>query len=290
MGSHEQAKATNVRATLTSGLPRYPVFIVGSARSGTSILVDAMVAAGYRGFREGNFLSLLANLDSAVERHLKIFQNGNPKVLASNVSKDRLKEELFGVLHRITMELNPEPPWFDKTGGSEMISAIPALRKFWPESVFVFAKRRGIENVLSRMQKFPSLTFQQHCIAWANNMSAWRKLRQLLPRDVAIEIDQQSILQRPEAVAQRLVSFLMVQPDKEKRLVRTFEAKRPQQSADGTAARISSLQTTGWSESEISMFLDFCKTEMDAFGYSFDESYSLGFGCVLTDDASVNEI
>ena len=32
-----------------------PLFIVGSPRSGTSILVMALRAAGYRGFNEGNF-------------------------------------------------------------------------------------------------------------------------------------------------------------------------------------------------------------------------------------------
>jgi hypothetical protein len=34
------------------------VFIVGSPRSGTSILTRAMQGLGYQGFHEGNFLTL----------------------------------------------------------------------------------------------------------------------------------------------------------------------------------------------------------------------------------------
>ena len=37
-------------------MPKFPVFVVGSPRSGTSILVDALFSAGYKGFREGSFL------------------------------------------------------------------------------------------------------------------------------------------------------------------------------------------------------------------------------------------
>ncbi len=39
--------------------PAAPLFIVGSPRSGTSVLVDAAFAAGFKGFREGNLLGLL---------------------------------------------------------------------------------------------------------------------------------------------------------------------------------------------------------------------------------------
>lgn len=34
-------------------MSHYPVFVVGSPRSGTSILVDGLLSVGYKGFREG---------------------------------------------------------------------------------------------------------------------------------------------------------------------------------------------------------------------------------------------
>src|SRR5579863_4773012 len=129
---------------------RHPVFIVGSPRSGTSALVDVMRSIGYKGFREGNFLSLLHTIDEIVDRHYVWFPGNDKRVLVSNVDKNGLKTKLFESLRNVVNTLNPEEPWFDKTGNPQMILAIPILRDLWPGAVFVFAKRRGIENVISR--------------------------------------------------------------------------------------------------------------------------------------------
>jgi hypothetical protein len=61
--------------------PRYPVFIVGSPRSGTSAMVDVLLAAGYHGFREGNFLPLAHRISLDIERHFSSFDIGSAKVL-----------------------------------------------------------------------------------------------------------------------------------------------------------------------------------------------------------------
>jgi hypothetical protein len=154
-----------------------------------------------------------------------------------------------------------------------MIAAIPALRRFWPDSVFIFAKRRAIENVLSRVRKFPAHTFEHHCADWAKNMAAWRKVREQLPPEVFMEVDQQAMIQKPESTARALSAFLSLDAAREPDLVRTFQTNRPQQTFDGSAARVATLEQTEWTDAQISLFLRHCKTEMDAFGYSTDEEY-----------------
>lgn len=258
---------------------RYPAFIVGSPRSGTSILVDELLAAGYHGFREGNFLTLISGIDALIERHFKAFADGNPKVLVNAVKKDRLKTHLFEVFRRSMNRHNPEGPWFDKTGNPEMIAAIPILREFWPESIFIFARRRGIENVLSRTIKFPSHPFEHHCADWAKNMSTWRKIRAQLPADTFLEIDQQDMIRRAEQTADSLSRFLMLPDPVSDKMVRVLRTHRPQQTADGTAARVVSFEATGWSDLQKSTFVRFCKEEMDAFGYSFGPDYRTSAGC-----------
>jgi hypothetical protein len=252
---------------------RYPAFIVGSPRSGTSILVDALIAAGYHGFREGNFLTLISGIESLIERHFKAFADGNPKVLVNAVKKERLKARLFDDFQRTMDKHNPEAPWFDKTGNPEMIAAIPILRKLWPESVFIFAKRRGIENILSRTVKFPSHSFDHHCADWARNMSMWRSIRAELPADAFVEIDQQEMIRRPEQTADILSRFLKLLSQDSDRMARVFRTHRPQQTADGTAARVISLDTAGWSDAQKATFMRRCKEEMDAFGYAFGSDY-----------------
>ena len=56
--------------------PRYPVFIVGSARSGTSALVDGLMSVDYHGYREGTLLSLISGILKPTEGQVLV--DGQP--------------------------------------------------------------------------------------------------------------------------------------------------------------------------------------------------------------------
>ncbi len=254
-------------------LSRYPVFIVGSPRSGTSILVDVMLNAGYVGYREGNFLPLIANVNLAIDRHLKLFGNPGDPVLAAKVDRDRFKDNILQVFKKTVDDLNPVAPWFDKSGNPEMIDIIPAIRSLWPDSIFIFARRRGIENVVSRLKKFPGHAFEYHCHDWAKNMSAWRNMRWRLPSSTYIEVDQQDMIQFPAETAIVIADFLKLSADKVPALSSTMQRNRPQETGAGSAARVYSLASAGWSNHQQEVFLKNCATEMTAFGYTLDESY-----------------
>jgi Sulfotransferase family len=139
-----------------------PLFIVGSPRSGTSILTQALRLADYAGYAEGNFLSLLHTLGNNVDRHFTFFASTDPDVLTTHIDRDTLKSRLFTVLRDMVEERFAGQPWLDKTGNPEMIAAIPILRTLWPHSAFIFAKRRAIENIVSRLKKFPQYDLAYH--------------------------------------------------------------------------------------------------------------------------------
>lgn len=255
-------------------MPRSPVFIIGSPRSGTSILVDLMLAAGYRGYREGMFLSLMTGVQHLVDRHFATFAApGSNQVLVSVLDQRTFKHRLFDVFRAVTDEQNPVAPWFDKTGNPEMIEAIPILRELWPEAVFIFARRRGIENISSRMKKFPEHSFEYHCRDWAKNMATWRRIRGELPAELRREVDQQDMIQRPEVVVDDLMAFLGLEPARRDDMVNTLRLNRPQQTEQGSAARIRSLISTGWSPQQAETFLKVCEEEMNAYGYSLTDTY-----------------
>lgn len=232
-----------------------------------------MRSIGYNGFLEGNFLSLLYSVNQVVDRHYVWFPGDDQRVLLSNVDKPDLKRKLFESIRTVANTLNPEEPWFDKTGNPEMILAIPIVRGLWPDAVFVFAKRRGIENVISRITKFPGHPFEYHCANWAKNMSSWRAIRDQIPAECFIEVEQRKMVQQSQDAARELCAFLGVGDGMLPIATKVMETHRPQETTKGSASRTCSLDTSGWTREQIEVFLKNCEAEMKAYGYTLDERY-----------------
>ena len=252
----------------------YPLFVVGSPRSGTSVLVTALRRAAYRGFNEGNFVGLMNDLNRVTDNYFATFWTSDPLVLMSKMDKDEVKAALFEPFKRFVERENPVPPWLDKSGNPGVIKMIPALLVLWPSAHFIFAKRRGIENVVSRIRKFPGYTFEYHCMDWAANMSMWRQSRAAVPDLKCIEVDQRDMITNPEAVATQMAGFLRLdRRNSRAQLVKTFREERPQQTGNGTAERVLSLAATRWPPREVELFMQHCKPQMDFFGYTLDETY-----------------
>jgi hypothetical protein len=253
--------------------PIGPLFIVGSPRSGTSVLVDAAFAAGFRGFREGNFLALLEPLRVLVERYFGIFGTDSPKVLISHLQAQTIYAGFLEMFRQKVEELNPDRPWVDKTCNPPIIKILPDLVSLWPDCRIIFAKRRGIENIRSRMKKFPSRDFSYHCGDWAATMSAWREVRDKLDPWRYREIDQRDLLASPDAVAGEITALLELNAAAQRRMAHIFVTLRPQQTAPGTAEQVGSLDDGRWDEPQVQEFLRTCGVQMECFGYTLDASY-----------------
>lgn len=258
----------------------FPLFIVGSPRSGTSILVRALQGGGYYGYSEGNFLSILRAIGRAVDLHFETYGATNPRLLTAHLDKEALKTALYRVVTDAVAAQHVGKVWLDKTGNPEMIEAIPFLRGIWPEARFIFAKRRAIENITSRVKKFPSRTFRYHCADWARNMAAWRRLMAFVPDLPAIEVDQRDIGERPAETAARIASFLGMSAEAQAKMAAIFGSEVPEQTEPGSARRMLSLAGTGWTEQQQRVFHRNCDEQMRAFGYSEDETYRDGVTAV----------
>jgi hypothetical protein len=254
-------------------MPNSPVFIVGSPRSGTSVLVAALSKVGYQGYLEGNFLPLIMGIERRVDLFFNVVAKKNPKVLAAHIDPATLKAKIEDLFKQFTDDLNTGPLWFDKSGNHEMILAIPILRRLWPECVFIFAKRRAIENVVSRVKKFPRRSFEYHCQDWAKNMAAWREIRAGLPANNYIEVDQQDLIRNTDAISAKLSTFLALDTAQVGILARVFKSRRPQETAKGSAMQTYSLDSLGWSDAELEMFKVHCGAEMEAYGYGTGSEY-----------------
>jgi hypothetical protein len=254
-------------------MAKNPVFIVGSPRSGTSALVKALTSVGYHGYNEGNFLPLMKIIERAVDNHFVHFGNPNPHRLAAQIDRAQLKDRIERIFKELADQAHPYPLWFDKSGHAEMIPAIPILRRLWPESVYVFCKRRAIENVASRLKKFPAQDFERHCSGWAKIMAAWRMVRNELPTEIYLEVDQQDLIRDTEAVSAKIAALLQLAPEQARILAKTFKSRRPQETAKGSAAQTHSLNGLGWSEAQLATFRRCCGPEMEAYGYGSGAEY-----------------
>jgi hypothetical protein len=239
-----------------------------------------MRSIGYNGFLEGNFLSLLHGVNQVVDRQFVWFPNDDKRVLLSNVDKVDLKRRLFESVRTVVDNLNPKEPWFDKTGNPEMILAIPIVLELWPSAVFIFAKRRGIENVISRLVKFPGHPFEYHCANWAKNMASWRKIREKIPPQRFIEVEQRKMVLHSEDAARELCAFLGVSDGMFPVAAKVMDTHRPQETRKGSASRNCSLEASGWTREQIEIFLKNCEAEMNAYGYTLDEQYSVNANTV----------
>jgi Sulfotransferase family len=254
-------------------MPKSPVFIVGSPRSGTSVLVSALVSAGYHGYNEGNFLPLMNVIGRVVDHHIAVHGKPNPKNFTAQVDAKLLKSRIENIFKEITENLNVGPLWFDKSGNDEMMRTIPTLRRLWPDGVYIFAKRRAIENVLSRIKKFPAQNFENHCAGWAKNMATWRQVRKDLPTGIYLEVDQQDLIRNTEAISAQLSVLLALGHEQTEALVRTFKSRRPQETMQGSALKTYSLESLGWSEAERAIFHKHCDPEMESYGYGSGSEY-----------------
>jgi hypothetical protein len=254
-------------------MQRFPVFIVGSPRSGTSVITAALMGVGYRGYNEGNFLSLLAGLQKLVDNHFKAFGRSNPRALTSAIDPEAVKRGLFGVIHDQVADLYDGKPWLDKSGTEEMIASIPILLTLWPEARFIFAKRRALENIASRIKKFPTRPFEQHCISWTRTMLAWSKVRHRMPELPAIELDQRELADVPALAAERIAGLLDLAPEAQARIEATFTKERPQETEAGSASRILALRTIGWTPEEQDIFRLRCTEQMRLNNYTMDQRY-----------------
>jgi len=262
-------------ATFASGESR-PVFVVGSARSGTSAVCLALwIGTRYRGFPEGHVFDAAIRLINAVNAHFDRKDAWIPAQVSAGyhlgrVAHARFRQETIELLRRLASGYTT-PYWFDKTPTYQMVASVPIIAEAWPNARFIFMKRRGLENVKSRLLKFSQSNFGGHCRDWALIMSAWRTVREAVP-DRFIEIDQRSMSADPGGAAVQVGGLLSLEPAEIEGFADALRRERPE-ATSSTGAIFSDVSELGWTTNEIEMFRSICGAEMEAYGYTYDGQY-----------------
>jgi hypothetical protein len=132
-------------------------------------------------------------------------------------------------------------------------------------------KRRAIENIMSRMTKFPTLDFDNHCRDWTEAMQIWTQVRASLA-GAAVEVDQLFLATEPDRTAEALSRLLILQPREVASLAQALRLDRPERTAErfGVAESLAELP---WLPEQHNSFWRICGPMMEAYGYSDDAKY-----------------
>jgi hypothetical protein len=253
-----------------------PVFVLGAARSGTTALCVALEkGTRYQGISEGQVLDVAIRLLNAVNAHFERKDRWiPPKTRAAyhlgQMAHSRFQTETINLVRRLAGGYTT-PFWFDKTPTYEMIASVPIIAQAWPNSRFIFMKRRGLENMRSRISKFSPINFSGSCRDWALIMSGWRTVRESVPNRF-VELDQRAVLDDAGSTAARVGLLLDLEPAEVESFAAVLSRERPEMT-DPSASIVADLSELGWSTEQIETFRSVCGAEMDAYGYTYDAQY-----------------
>lgn len=253
-----------------------PIFIVGSARTGTSAVAMALrLGVGVAGYNEGHYLSMLPGMIKLTVDHIaeQRKKDLSPGVMMSHIKIDMAMDDIMEMMKdRMEAQFPNRKVWFDKTPDILMVRAIPYIARMWPKARFIFTKRRAIENMQSRLRKFTHLTFERNCEHWAMAMDEWLKLRERIPESQRLEVEQREMGLEPEATAEKIGTFLKFSERQIREMGKILKNER-HEFTGGNEREVKALDELGWSDEQLDIYKRICAPVNRAFGYSDDSSY-----------------
>lgn len=271
---------------LSSPFYENPILVVGTGRSGTSVLLQALGKHPhiYPLLGEAPFLTSIGG--SAF-----LFEGSNNAAYyldSLKVSKSYLFDQLrrmgfetaageqYGVrgLAKGLLGASASPLgrryWCAKTFPSERVTA--GLTALYPNIRFIYIARNGCDVVHSRtkFKGFTHQSFRQHCINWAEGVEKYRHLTKL-PQ--SIFVTQESLQRDPIDLFARILDFLRIadHPGPADYAQTTVVHPLDKSTQQGTNAQAAlSLREHGysqWNDDQKTIFREVCSVGMEELGY-----------------------
>ena len=241
------------------------VYLVGSTRSGTSALRNAICETRYSGAGEGHFIGILLRLHNAITTHYRLHAAAlSEGTMLAKVPQREMHMNVNNLYRQISAKYLPGDYVLDKTPNAEPLLAIQYIEQLWPVVRFIFCRRRGIDNVLSKQRKWPKKSFESHCREWVQMLDLWEAHSKNL-KSPWLEIEFFNLENSMAEIAHRLGDFLELEEDEVARMLQYLKTNRPQGLSNPQS--YCSLAETGWSEDQIQMFIEICGRTMEKYNY-----------------------
>lgn len=234
------------------------LFILGSPRSGTSELgatLSKQLDLPWLG--EGHAAPSFAQAAAAIAGDI-----ASPNGLLRFMADHALAERVHIAAREAYYFAHGSASFLDKTPGVEMIRAAVFLQACFPDARFLFLRRNGIANVMSRRAKFGG-DFERHCQDWAAAMTDWQKTRSHIQH--YLEVEQEAMMATPDDVAARIATFVGL-PEAAGGIGVALKAGTLERTGAGLGK--TRFADTGWTPVEIALFQRHCGEVMKAWGYA----------------------
>lgn len=258
---------------------RTVVYILGTTRSGTSALRGAVFMTRYKGYGEGHMAPLLTQIMEDV-RGYRTGVSGELGDARSRLDPDDLLRHLMrGYEGYLAGQLGSDYI-LDKTPTLGMIEMVPDLNRLHEDARFIFCSRRHVDNIQSKLRKFPDQGFIKSCNSWASCHRTWLEVREELDGNY-LEFDFHELATNPTRITNLIAAYLGLDIYRERVIMNAYlKARRPEGASDRDLTRFLKLSETGWSAQEMDDFRRICGDMGDRFGYGeeqyFKESGNVG--------------
>lgn len=248
------------------------LYILGSTRSGTSALRNAVGKTRYKGYGEGHLVPILDDIARTVRTHridgLGARTPGNGLFeLRENV----LLRHLFHGYEGYLSSVLGSNTIMDKTPTITPIRFAPDLNRFHQAPRFIHCARRHVDNIQSKLKKFPERNLEGHSQEWAACNLAWLEVKEQLEGNY-VAFDFYDLVTDQVGTTARIASYLGLDEAETAAMNEYLVSQRPQGASDRDLTQFLKLSDMSWSQEEKQRFMDICGPVGERLGYGF-ESY-----------------
>lgn len=248
------------------------LYILGSTRSGTSALRNAMATTRFAGYGEGHLVPLLSDVLEIIETQSA--RGTGAKVEGTglfNLKPNVLIRHFFHGYERYLVSQLKSEFIIDKTPTIDPIHLAPQLNMYHANVRFIYCVRRHVDNIQSKRKKFADHPFLAHCREWTACHEAWLKAKPAMNENF-LEIDFYDLATNPSGVAQDIGRYLELDAQDIENLETYLLNSRPEAKANRDLTQFLKLSELDWDAEDKTAFKRICGPVGQAQGYGF-ESY-----------------
>ena len=282
--------------------PTSPIFIVGSPRSGTTVLAAALeyIDAGYIPHIEGHLMPWLLE---GVDRVKNDKSPENTAFLPVSICHGNNFQKLLYYLakcidnfeYQIAYENNRpvgNGRWIDKTPDIYQLRILPTLQEVFPSSQIIFTYRHPHDVALSILNVWPGADSLEKLLQrWTDLHKEYREIiRPQLDLTRVLEIKNEDLVSSPKIVTQHILDFFNIDQSKKEKLLEFFSSAQINRSSKKVDKTFSYFNQS--TPTILAAVSEICSAEMSYWGYEpiyLDEKEIHNTNSVLLNTETLNK-